>query len=201
MKLAPGYLFLRSSVLPLSGNWLAIAANTLSLGNPFIPSSEREEFNKTLTDTWENNGRQTPHIQWYVQQSCSKTKQGCDLTKVNKSGKMGSRPGSPFSLEDKPPRTSWMFGGFWRIYRLCTNKKLEVWTQYRLLLSFLGVYFSSFKKFLRQKKRFVKNPELRKKIWEITATTTVQGRFVVQVRVQKNVLEYEYEYSNSRVVK
>ena len=48
---------------------------------------------------------------------------------------------------------------FWRIYRLSTsptNKKLEVWTQYRLLLSVLGGYmymcFSSFKKTLRQRK-------------------------------------------------
>ena len=34
--------------------------------------------------------------------------------KVQKSGKMGSWPGSPFGLEDKPPWTSWMFnfGGF-----------------------------------------------------------------------------------------
>ena len=40
--------------------------------------------------------------------------QGCDLTKIKKSGKMGSRPGSPFGLEDKAPWTSWMFnfGGF-----------------------------------------------------------------------------------------
>ena len=36
-----------------------------------------------------------------------------------------------------------------------TNKKLEVWTQYRLLLSFLGGYFSSFKK----KPKIRKNPE------------------------------------------
>ena len=32
-----------------------------------------------------------------------------------------------------------------------TNMKLDVWTQYRLLLSFLGGYFSSFKKILRQR--------------------------------------------------
>ena len=41
------------------------------------------------------------------------------------------------------------------------NKGLEVWTQYRLLLSFLGGYFSSFKKILRQREIF-KNPEIRK---------------------------------------
>ena len=33
-----------------------------------------------------------------------------------------------------------------------TNKKLDAWTQYRLLISFLGGYFSSFKKTLMQKK-------------------------------------------------
>ena len=30
--------------------------------------------------------------------------------------------------------------GFWRIYRLSTNKKLKVWTQYRLLHSFKKIY-------------------------------------------------------------
>ena len=39
-----------------------------------------------------------------------------------------------------------------------TNTKLEVWTQYRLLLSFLGGYFS----FSWGKRRFAKNPEIRK---------------------------------------
>ena len=40
--------------------------------------------------------------------------QGCDLTKVKKSWKMGGGPGSPFGREDKAPWTSWMFnfGGF-----------------------------------------------------------------------------------------
>ena len=57
--------------------------------------------------------------------------QGCDFPKY-KSWKMGSGPGSLFG--------TWMLN-FWRIYRLHipTNKKLEVWTQYRLLLSFVGI--------------------------------------------------------------
>ena len=74
---------------------------------------------------------------------------------------MGSEPGSPFGLEYKykAPWTSWMFN-FWRIYRLSTsptNKKLEVWTQYSLLLSFLGGYFSSFKNILRQSEICIKS--------------------------------------------
>ena len=76
---------------------------------------------------------------------------------LNKSWKVGSRPGSPFGVEDKAPWTYWMFY-FWRIYRLSTDKKLEVWTQYRLLLSFIGGYFSSLKKILRQRETY-KNPE------------------------------------------
>ena len=72
--------------------------------------------------------------------------QRCDLTKRKKSWRIGSGPGSPFGLQDKAPWTCWMFN-FWKIYRLNipTNKKLEVWRRYRLLLSFLGGYFSSFK--------------------------------------------------------
>ena len=50
---------------------------------------------------------------------------------------------------------------------ITTKKKLEVWTQYRLCLSFLGGYFSSFKKSLRQTEVCKKfwNQE---KSWEIT---------------------------------
>ena len=68
---------------------------------------------------------------------------------------MVSGPGSPFGPEDKAPCTSW-------IYRLPTNKKLEVWTQYRLLLYFLGGYISSFKNIWRQREICKKNPEIRK---------------------------------------
>ena len=51
---------------------------------------------------------------------------------------MGSGPGSPFGLEDRAT-LNLLDVYFWRIYRLSTiptNKKLEVWTHYRL--TFLG---------------------------------------------------------------
>ena len=66
---------------------------------------------------------------------------------------MGSRPGLPFGLEDKAP-LNLLDVSFWRIYKFLhipTNKRLEVRTQYRLLLSFLGGYFSSFENILRQR--------------------------------------------------
>ena len=66
---------------------------------------------------------------------------------------MASGPGSPFSLEDKAPWT-YLDVTFLRIYKLFsipTNKKLEVLTQYRLLLPFLCGNVSSFKKILRQR--------------------------------------------------
>ena len=55
-----------------------------------------------------------------------------------KSWKMDSRPGSPLGLEDKAPRTSWMFnfGGFADSPHSHKQETLEVWTQYRL--PFLG---------------------------------------------------------------
>ena len=66
------------------------------------------------------------------------------------SGKMGRGPGSPFGLDDKAPGCLNLEG--LQTLRIPTNKKLEVWTQYRLLLSFLGDYFSSFKnKIMRQR--------------------------------------------------
>ena len=73
---------------------------------------------------------------------------------------MGSGPGSPFGLRTKPPEPPGCLT-LEDLQTLCihTNKKLEVWTQYRLLLSFLGGYFSSFKKILRQRED---------KSWEIT---------------------------------
>ena len=68
---------------------------------------------------------------------------------------MGSWPGSPFGLEDKVPKTLLPDGCLiledLQTLHISTNKKLEVWTQYRLLLSFLGGYFSSFKKIMRQR--------------------------------------------------
>ena len=52
---------------------------------------------------------------------------------------MGSGLGSPFGLDDKDP-LNLLDVYFGRIYTLSTSpqyKKLEVWTQYRLLLSLL----------------------------------------------------------------
>ena len=77
-----------------------------------------------------------------------------------KSWKMGSGPESS-DQEDKAPWTSWMFN-FWGFYRLSTNKKVEVWKQYRLLLSSSGGYFSSSMKKLRQWEFFFLNTEIRK---------------------------------------
>ena len=80
-----------------------------------------------------------------VWQGCGRGATGVWFYKSKKSKKMGSRPEFPFDLEDKAPWTSRMLnsGGF-------TDSphphKLEVMTQCRLLLSFLGGYFSSFKK-------------------------------------------------------
>ena len=76
-------------------------------------------------------------------------KQGCDLTK------MGSRPGSPFGLEDKAPEPPGCLILDLQTLHIPTNKKLEVWTQYRVPLSFLDGYFWG-------KWGFVKTPE----IWE-----------------------------------
>ena len=58
---------------------------------------------------------------------------------------MGSRPGSPFGLEDKSPPEppGCLILEDLQTLHIPTNKKL-VLTQYRLLLSFLGGYFSSF---------------------------------------------------------
>ena len=75
-----------------------------------------------------------------------KPRQRCDVKK--KKWKMGSRPGSPFGLEDKAPLEppGCLISEDLQTLHIPTNKKLEVWTQYRLFLSFfLGGYFSSFK--------------------------------------------------------
>ena len=74
---------------------------------------------------------------------CPYKNQGCDLTKVKKSWKLGSRPGSLYGLEDRAPWTSWMcnFGGF-------TNSPHPHKQGFRHNTG----YFSSFKKILRQRK-------------------------------------------------
>ena len=72
--------------------------------------------------------------------------------KSNKSWKMGQWAWVPLcSRGQSPPWTSWMFN-----FRGFTDSphphKQETWTQYRLLLSFIGGYVSSYRKFLRQRK-------------------------------------------------
>ena len=49
---------------------------------------------------------------------------------------MGSGPVSPFGLEDKCLVGSWMFPFLEDLQTLPIPKKLQVWTQYRLLLFF-----------------------------------------------------------------
>ena len=70
------------------------------------------------------------------------TLQGCDLTKVNNPEQMGC-----LILEDL------------QTLHIPTNEKLDIWTQCRLVLYFLGGYFSSFKNSLRQREICKKNPE------------------------------------------
>ena len=69
---------------------------------------------------------------------------------------MGSRPGSRGTKPPEPPGC--LILEDLQTLHMPTNKTLEVWTQYRLLLSFLGGYFSSFKNILRQREIW-KNPE------------------------------------------
>ena len=66
---------------------------------------------------------------------------------------MGSRLGSLFIvLRTNPPKPpECLVLENLQTLHIPTNKKLEVWTQYRLLRSFLGDYFSSFKNILRQR--------------------------------------------------
>ena len=60
-----------------------------------------------------------------------------------------------------PPPTSWMLEDLQTLH-IPTNKKLEVWTQYRLLLSFLGGYTSLLLITLLRQREICKNPEIRK---------------------------------------
>ena len=67
---------------------------------------------------------------------------------------MGSWPGSPFRLEDKVPvkPPGRLILDDLQTLQIPTNKKLEeVCTQYWLLLSFPGGYFTSSKENLRQR--------------------------------------------------
>ena len=83
-----------------------------------------------------------------------------------------SRNGQWAWVSTKPPWTSWMFNfwGFADSPQTPTNKKLEVWTQYRLLLSYLGGYMhlSSFQNFLRPREFCKKKSWNQEKSWEIT---------------------------------
>ena len=69
---------------------------------------------------------------------------------------MGSGPFGPFGLfglEDKAPLNLWMFNlEDLQTLNIPTNKKLEVWTQYRLLLSLVATSLLS-------RKFWGKNPE------------------------------------------
>ena len=63
---------------------------------------------------------------------------------------MGSRPGSPFGLEDKASWTSWKFnfGGF-TVFPYA--EKHETRGLETIQATFFGGYFFSFKKILRQR--------------------------------------------------
>ena len=88
---------------------------------------------------------------------------GMWFDKSKKSWKMDSGPGSPFGLDGQSPLNllDVSFCKDLQTLHIPTNKKLEVWSQYRLLFSFLGGYFYSVKNIFRQR-------EIRKKSWEIT---------------------------------
>ena len=76
------------------------------------------------------------------------------MTKVNNSEEWVASLGLPLVERTKPPE----------LILEDSNKKLEVWTQYRLLLFFLGGYFSSFMNILRQ--REICNPE-KSQAWNV----------------------------------
>ena len=84
-----------------------------------------------------------------------------------------------------------LFGVNWLILEdlqtlhIPTNKKLEVWTQYRILFSFFGGYFSSFKKILRQR-------EICKKSWEITGMEGLVCYITVKANSFMTHLGFEY---------
>ena len=85
-----------------------------------------------------------------VSDKISRILQGRDLKKKKLNG-LPARV-SPLVKRTKPPEPpGCLILEDLQTPNIPTNKKLEVWTQYRLLLSFLGGYFSSFKKMLRQR--------------------------------------------------
>ena len=78
--------------------------------------------------------------------------------KRKKSWKWGNGPGGPL-WPTEPPRCL-ILEDLQTWIHISTNKKLEVSTQYRLLLSFLGGYLSSFKKMFRQREICAKSGEI-----------------------------------------
>ena len=92
--------------------------------------------------------------------------QRSDLTKVKKSWKMGSGPGSPFGLEDKAPWASWMFncGGFTDSPHLHKQEARGLDTIQAT--SFLVATCTSFKTILKQRK-ICKKSWNQEKSWEI----------------------------------
>ena len=76
-------------------------------------------------------------------------------------------PGTPFGLEDSSGHSPLnlldvSFLEDLQTLHIPTNKKREVQTQYRLLLSFLVGYFSSFTNKFEAKEDLQKKPEIRK---------------------------------------
>ena len=84
-----------------------------------------------------------------------------DITKTSIQQTMGSRLGLHLVWRTKPPEPPGCFIlEDLQTLHIPTNNKLEVWTQYRLLLSFLGGYFSFFKKMFRQREICKKSSEI-----------------------------------------
>ena len=80
---------------------------------------------------------------------------------------MGSGPGSPFGLlEDKAPEPPGclIFGGFTDSPHPHKQETGGLDTIQATVISFLGGYFSSFKKICRQRQISKKNPEIRKNL-------------------------------------
>ena len=83
-------------------------------------------------------------------------------------------------------------GGCIQTRHIPTKKELEGWTQCSLLLSFLGGYFSSFKKILRQRE-ICKTSWNHEKSWEITTRI----RTVIRIRTCRKVFVLEFNLTQS----
>ena len=80
--------------------------------------------------------------------------QGCDFTKVKNPFKNLAWVSCWYRGQSPPEPPGCLILEYLQTLHIPTNKKLEIWTQHRLLLSFLCGYFSF--------GRFVKNPEIEK---------------------------------------